>query len=504
MAAWAGTLDDRELFAKPLPLVDSSLASLVRLADFWRTGLAEPVSNALKSPELASATPERPLNASADTLRAALEGLKQAGTVVTATYDPRGEHRFSLSIAGERLARRPLDLAGLVDGSALTLDSVRPLTGPSGTEGSEAEVASRFSASLTFGIDLAKLPSTEDAFFVELDSVRMGARLAADFNAGGRFGMLALGVQRGHAALNAEVALRPADAVKTRFTAGDLVGASSGEIATLTPSGTLNVTLPLQATLGQFSYSDPAGQPGLTVQDASLFDAERPVLDYSALFDGQLRGFQELTAPDLVGALQQLPDWLSGLAATPLYGDVLPLTGGARIGDILGQADALRTRLTNLVADPGRPASGLSDVQTAQEIARRLALPQDFVNYDPATKELSFTLAFSGTKASTAGLNLGTNLGPLKAIASGQGEVTLSAAASGTMTFGVLLTSLGGGFSLTPETRLSALNGGGGSISASASRQPALHRRTAGWRPICRSTSCSTPSMPRPYASRYD
>ena len=67
LADWAGTLDERELLATPLPLVDSSLASLVRLADFWRSGLADPVRDALKAPELSSASPDKPLNASTPT-----------------------------------------------------------------------------------------------------------------------------------------------------------------------------------------------------------------------------------------------------------------------------------------------------------------------------------------------------------------------------------------------------------------------------------------------------
>lgn len=463
LADWAGTLDERELLATPLPLVDSSLASLVRLADFWRSGLADPVRDALKAPELSSASPDKPLNASAETLKAALERLKQTGTVVEADYDPRGEYGFSLSLAGERLARRTLDLADLVAGSALTLASLRPLTGASGAEVSDVEVVSRFAAALRFGVDLAKLPSTDEAFFVELGGAQLSAALAADFNAGGRFGMLELSVPGGHAALEANLVLTPASGDKKRFTAGELVGASLGEIAALAPgSSSLRVNLPLQATLGGFSYSDPAGQPGLTLTDASLFDGERPILDYSALFSDQLQGFAELTAPDLVGALQQLPDWLSGLAATPIFGDRLPLIGGVQMGDVLGQADALRARLEGLLADPDRPAAGLSDVQTAQEIVRRLALPRDSVNYDPATRELSFALSFSGTKQSTGELSLGKELGPLSSMASSQAEVTLNAAASGALSLGVLLTPLGGGFSLTPETRLSALNGGRG------------------------------------------
>lgn len=438
LAQWGSAVDGFGSLATPLPVLGTSFGTLAPIGDFLRQGLADPIGRAL-----AAST-----NPSAASLATVLETLKAKGSSVLAAFDGLSVQTFTLSIEGQRVVPLTLDLTTALGDPALALNA--SLAAP---------VHSEFHAILSFGVDLAKLPSLDEAFFVEFHEVNAQAAFHTSFDAGGQFGLLELTVSGGQVSAQAAVSLTPK---KSRFNAAEFYGAAIDDVVTLSPSGALEIRVPVQAQLGKFTYRDQTGYDSLTLHDSSLFDAQAPVLTPSTDFQTRLDSFRNVAAPDLLGVFQQLPDYLTNLGQSSLLDTPLPLTAGQRLGDLLPLGDGLKERLKSVLDATAAVTSGQPGLQTAQEIVDALGLSSDNVDYDPASQELSFTLDFSHDRShSDDAVSLGKTLGPLGSV-SGSGRVDLNLSAVGTMTLGVVLTPLGGGFRLAPDTLLSALNGGSG------------------------------------------
>ena len=120
-----------------------------------------------------------------------------------------------------------------------------------------------------------------------------------------RAGFLRAGVQNGTVDLNTALSAtfnNPDHDADGRITLGELTG---GDVVTINPpTGSLNVVLPVVATLGGQSVAGNGPQPTIRITDADLF-ADPPPAFAAENFDEFLK-FDLLTPQSVIGLLDQL------------------------------------------------------------------------------------------------------------------------------------------------------------------------------------------------------
>ncbi len=228
-------------------------------------------------------------------------------------------------------------------------------------------------------------------------------------------------------------------------------------------SGSLNVVLPLQATLGSQLTSGT-----LTISDADLSGGAAP----SVQFQG-FAGWQNFTTvgPDAVlNLLDQLAGQL-GQVGTQVWATELPFLSSLSLAQAANLEQAFQTEVTSQIgAWSDTLQRTVANFSTAQDLAGLLAQVLDVspskigVHFDPTTNSLTYNLSFTSYTFSgllNQVLQTDLNHGGL-ASASISGQLSLVPKITASFTLGVNLTPLGRGFVLASSMPLSALNGGAG------------------------------------------
>ena len=88
----------------------------------------------------------------------------------------------------------------------------------------------------------------------------------------------------------------------------------------------LDVTLPIDASLGDFSIDDVP----VTLTDVDLFQSPAPSIDFDAesLLASAIENFKDFSATDLMGIFNGLSTWLNSFRGTDLFDVEIPLTKG--------------------------------------------------------------------------------------------------------------------------------------------------------------------------------
>src|SRR3989475_11568549 len=297
----ADRLDGLPPFTLTLPLVDTSLAQALDLPGQLRDNLYNPVVNYFAS----DTTP---------TVRELLQVLRRTFTSIVS---PSTAHEllFNFNFHGEKTATLPIDLGVDASGLGLSVDASAGLN-----------LTTKFDFDFTVGIDLTPGLSPSDAFFIRVSKLEATGRIdATNLNFGIRAGFLGAGVQNGTAHLNATLSAtfnNPDHDSAGRITLGELVG---GDVVSLNaPTGSLNVVLPVAATVGGQNVAGTGPQPTIRITDANLFADPAP--SFEAQNFEELLNFDLLTPQSVIGLLDQLGGWLDRFRDSEIFQTSVPFT----------------------------------------------------------------------------------------------------------------------------------------------------------------------------------
>src|SRR5205823_4640000 len=100
---------------------------------------------------------------------------------------------------------------------------------------------------------------------------------------------------------------------------------ASGDVVTIKPpTGSLNVILPVAATVGGQNVAGNGPQPTIRITDADLFADPAP--DFEAENFDQLLNFDLLTPQSIIGLLDQLGGWLDQFRSSSVFQTKVPFT----------------------------------------------------------------------------------------------------------------------------------------------------------------------------------
>ncbi len=329
--------------------------------------------------------------------------------------------------------------------------------------GVQLGAAATFELSAQMNLDAALSLAIDDAntanFFLDVNQFDVSAGIdASDMNFGVDIGFLEAAVSGGGIQLDAglELGFNDIDGDgANRLNTGEL-SADINSLVNLTQQAGngLNVSLPVSV------YSDSertqlwdtfAGQT-IGVTAADVFSGESPDVTLS----NDIRDFNNLSAEEMLGMLNQLDEWLLQLGQSEVLDLEIPLTDGVTIGETLDFAQAFRNEILNNLAQydeqgfierdaDGNPILYFDSVQTLSEkLTAVLAdyTPEDFevlADYDVDTQDLSFRLDWSRTFTdSSTGVDFDVDLGSFGGIQSAS-ELGINASADLAFTFGANL-----------------------------------------------------------------
>ena len=257
------------------------------------------------------------------------------------------------------------------------------------------DVTTTFDFEGVVGLDLAQLPSSLEAAFLEIDNASARVVIDEDMSQAekqfsGRVGLFGVGVETGGIHIDALLSPSVIDP-SNRLILDDVLQVPLADLIDVDRQiDSQSVVLPLTATYGSQSLT------GISLGFSSgLFDAETELVPVG--FD-QLDVFRDLDFNELGGTLEGIGRWLGDLGSGPLDDVGLPLatdpgseTGRSRtlqdVLDFAGQFEAFV---------PVKGENGQVLYDTIQDFAAGLPAVT-LENYDAAGEELTFKIAFSPT-----------------------------------------------------------------------------------------------------------
>ncbi len=201
-----------------------------------------------------------------------------------------------------------------------------------------AEGVLGFEAKVVLGMDLSGLAGSpapgiaKDDVTLEIDRLRTTFRLdVPDFDATVSLGFLTAGIVNGSARLDAAVDFSVHGGNPLSL---DRIESGTGAAfvsASPAPTGTLEVRLPLSATLGE-ADTELACEPLIVIEDGNLFDAAPPTVTVTD-FDC-FRDFTHLSPAQVLVLLNGLADWLAQFRDSPVFDLTMPFSQGLTLGDL--------------------------------------------------------------------------------------------------------------------------------------------------------------------------
>ena len=248
-------------------------------------------------------------------------------------------------------------------------------------------------------------------------------------------GFLQAGVRNGAVTLDGDITVRFIDPNDNgQLTLAELVGTSLTDLVKLTPAGSLDVTLPIQATLGEASLFQAGARPTIRITDTDLFGGAAPKID-TPDFE-ELLNFNNITPGSFVGLLRQLGAALGQFSDISIFNTAIPFTQGKTLADVLDISAAFAKSFTDLLeAVPDGAVAGSPPTPTfehaeqlARQLASKLGLDPSDINprYVPKTNELTFHVEFKHQFAEVKNVSLdfsAFDLGPLAVTAASKVDV---------------------------------------------------------------------------------
>lgn len=310
LQAFADSLDTAGVMGTTLPLVGRSLGSLVDLGGIVKAQLVEPVAAYLSDPSLFP-TPLSPAGVPNTTglvaaLQARLSAADSSAVVTGGLTEDAQQLLFTVDFTAAQAQTLPADMNAAIADGDVHFNAAASL---------EVQTSARLS--LTFGIGLALVPVTPEAFFARVNGLGADARInASGLAVGATIGPVDAAVNGGTVTMDATVAVTFENATLS------YAQLQAPPQASLSGSGTLDAKLPIQASVAGHTVVSPQ----LDLHFANVFDAGTrtlgkanfaEVLDIAAMLES-------FGSPDgLSTLLTRLQASLDG----SVFGKNLPLVG---------------------------------------------------------------------------------------------------------------------------------------------------------------------------------
>jgi Ca2+-binding RTX toxin-like protein len=304
---------------------------------------------------------------------------------------------------------------------------------------------------LSFGVDASQ------AFFLKAAAGGLSAQVAinaSNINSNLSIGFLGAQVANGSIQMSAQAS----NAAAINLTLSTLPSLS------LTTSGSLNVSLPVQARLGGQSVGGT-----VSVSQANLADGTAPAAGVQGL--GNWQNFSTVSSDAVLGLLNQLSTDL-GQLGKQLWTTQLPFLGNLSLAQAAALEQAFQAQVINQIsAWSDTLHRTVANFTTAQGLATLLAQVLDMdpglvnVHFDPATNRLTYHLTFTAYPFANLlppQMQVDLNKGGLASAGLGSSQLSLVPKITADLTLGVDLTPLGRGFVLTSATTLASLNANAG------------------------------------------
>jgi Ca2+-binding RTX toxin-like protein len=431
LVSWAANLS--------FPLVDTATA----IQDALQLGLIDPVNTYLSK----NAFTGKGLLNVLQKLTAQIGNLSVTVAPGARQTTSGNQVVFSLDFEASETTAEPLqNLGAQAEQLGIALD---PAT--------QVDVTTSLNFNFSFGVDQTPGLTAAEAFFLNVPAGGLSASVAIDaanINSGITIGFL--GAQTSNGSIQMSAGAANAASLSN-------LSLSGLQNLALSPSGSVNIVLPLQAQLGSQSASGT-----LTIGAANLATGAAPVVQFQGFTGWQ--NFTTIGSDAVLTMLNQLGSQL-GEIGNELWTNDLPFLSSLSVAQAANLEQAFQTEVTNEISSWSDTLQRtVADFTTAQGLASLLAQALDVspssidVQFNPTTNDLTYNLSFTSyTFSSLLSQTLEATLdqGGL-ANASVSGQLSLVPKITASLTFGVNLTPLGQGFVLTPSTPLSKLNGGAG------------------------------------------
>src|SRR3989441_1040669 len=291
---FGATLSALGQLAQPLPIADKTIGQVLDISNILQTKLADPLVG-----KTITDIPDTTV------LRSLLAGVLGAGESITDT-STAGELKFDVVLHSTTMTSTGIDL-----GSNATA------TGLGARASAMIGLDTTLDFSFSFGLSLTSGLAPSEAFFIR--PVNLAAH--ADVHGSGltfgiTTGFLEADVMRGSLDLDADVNVALTDPnTDGSITLAELQGTPIDSLVTLTPSGSLSATLPVEVTLGTFttnpSSADPS-DPTIILGPSDPFSGAPSV---SVQNFAELLNFTHITPHDVVALLDQLGTAVQGVAS---------------------------------------------------------------------------------------------------------------------------------------------------------------------------------------------
>ncbi|MBW4443333.1 MAG: DUF4347 domain-containing protein [Plectolyngbya sp. WJT66-NPBG17] len=299
-ATWSDRIETLSGFTAEIPVVGESIGKVIDISSLLKNQFADPLANYLDT----DTTP---------TVEEFVDRIKSLSATVgdlTFTLNPASvtsallgkDLSFNLKFEATRTVKTNFDL-----GETATTDFGVKLNGST-----TVDLTGQLVFDFAFGYDTTLGLAPSEAFYVKINELSANAIAQANnLNMGLEVGFLGADVKNGSLSLNANLAAQFNDPNSdNKLTLDELQGTSITTLVGLTPTGALNVSLPVSAQLAGLSLT---GTPTLTILDDNVFTGALPTVDVQDF--AQLLKFKQLSPADVVNLLRQVGGALQNVSA---------------------------------------------------------------------------------------------------------------------------------------------------------------------------------------------
>ncbi|GAP96045.1 DUF4347 domain-containing protein [Leptolyngbya sp. NIES-2104] len=299
-ATWSDRIETLSAFTAEIPVVGNSIADVIDISSLLKNRLVDPLVSYLDT----DATP---------TVSELLDRIGSLSVPVgdlTFTIDPASiasalvgnDLSFNLKFEATRTITTDFDL-----GEQAATDFGVKLNGAT-TVGLTGKIVFDFA----FGYNTTNGLAPSEAFYIKVKELSASAIAQANnLNVGLEVGFLGAEVKNGSLSLNANLAAAFNDPnADSKLTLDELQETSITTLVSLTPTGALNVSLPVSAQLAGLALP---GTPTLTIADDNVFTGNLPSVNVQDF--AQLLNFKQLKPADVVNLIRQVGGALENISA---------------------------------------------------------------------------------------------------------------------------------------------------------------------------------------------
>ena len=299
-ATWSDRIETLSAFTAEIPVVGDSIAEVIDISSLLKNQLVDPLVSYLDT----DTTP------TVEELTNRIRSLSATVGDLTFTIDPNSiasallgnDLSFNLKFEAIRTIATDFDL-----GEQAATDFGVKLSGST-----TVDLTGKIVFDFTFGYNTTNGLAPSEAFYIKVNELSASAIAQANnLNVGVEVGFLGAEVKNGSLSLDANLAAEFNDPnADSKLTLDELQETSIATLVSLTPTGALNVSLPVSA---QFAGLSLSGTPTLRITDDNVFTGDLPSVDVQDFT--QLLNFKQLKPADVVNLIRQVGGALENISS---------------------------------------------------------------------------------------------------------------------------------------------------------------------------------------------